>query len=139
MLLAHNSLRLLYDEGSFLVVNTSAHPLDISDVVFERTLPDGSQRRFEAKDWARRALEPPTHMIPQGCYQLVRAEANASQPSTDVCPHFLGWFSTGLPRRYFWIADEEDAHFTVRLAGEDTPLGECAIDAGSCIIYLPED
>ncbi len=134
-----NTLRLVYDEDNFLVVNTSTRTLDISQLVFEQELPNGSVRRFEARSWDRPdILEPPTRMEPEGCYQLVRAGSQQVTPSPNVCRRFLGWFSTGLGRRFFWISDEEGATFAVKLDGEDEPLRICPIDEGTCTVYLPE-
>ncbi len=134
-----NTLRLLYDKDGFLVVNTSARTLDISQLIFERQMPDGSVRRFEARYWDRPGiLEPPTQMEPDGCYQLVRAGSTQVTPPRSVCRRFLGWFSTGLSRRYFWIAEESGATFTVRLNGQEEPLRVCPIDEGTCTVYLPE-
>ena len=135
----NNTLRLVYDADSFLVVNTSASTLDISQLVFEREMPDGSVRHFEARSWERPdIMEPPTRMEPDGCYQLVRAGSAQVTPPSSVCRRFLGWLSTGLSRRYFWIADESGATFTVKLSGADEPLRVCPIDEGTCTVYLPE-
>ncbi len=134
-----NTLRLIYDADSFLVVNTSTRTLDISQLIFEQEMPDGAVRHFEARAWERPdILEPPTRMEPDGCYQLVRADSTQVTPPRSVCRRFLGWFSTGLSRRHFWIAEKSGATFTVRLDGEEEPLRVCPIDEGTCTVYLPE-
>ncbi len=134
-----NTLRLVYNTDSFLVVNTSTRTLDISQLVFERKMSDGSVRRFEARSWDRSdILEPPTRMEMDGCYQLVRAGSTQVTPPRSVCQRFLGWFRTGLSRRYFWIADEAGASFDVYLEGEEEPLRVCPIDEGTCTVNLPE-
>jgi hypothetical protein len=132
------NLRLIYDKEQFLLVNTSDVPLDVSQLVFEQQLSDGSVRTFEAREWEHSGIAvPPTEMTAQGCYQLVTAEGTQALPANDICPHFLGWFSTGIVSRYFWIADSPGASFVVRRTSDPTQLATCSVDAGECEMYLP--
>jgi serine/threonine protein kinase len=133
-----SNLTLIYDKDQFLLINTSDATLDVSQLVFEQELPDGSIRAFEANEWDRSDIRvPPTEMTARGCYQLVTAEGTQTVPDDTLCAHFLGWFSTGIERRYFWIADTPGASFIVRLAGGTAPLATCSVDAGECEAYLP--
>lgn len=136
---AGSQLRLLYDANSFLITNTSAQQVDISALVFEQQMADGTSRRFEAIQWNRPDVAaPPFAMRSGGCYQLVTATAPQSAPSDDDCAHFLGWFRTSVSRRYFWLADQADSAFTVRRSGGDTVLATCAIADGECTFILPD-
>jgi hypothetical protein len=133
-----DNLRLIYDKEQFLLINTSDAPLDVSQLVFEQELTDGSVRTFEAKEWERAGIVvPPTAMTAQGCYQLVTAQGTQAVPADDICPHFLGWYSTGIESRYFWIANDSGASFVVRRASDTAPLATCSVDAGECEVYLP--
>ncbi len=128
-----------YDADSFLIVNISDRQLDVSVLVFEQRMPNGAVRRFEASQWDRAdMLEPPDAMGPDGCYQLVTADGTQHTPGVSECEHFLGWFRTSLTRRYFWLSDQEGAKFTVKLAGSSMVLATCEIDAGECLVPLPE-
>lgn len=52
-------LRLLYDENSFLIINTSAQQVNISALVFEQQMTNGTPRRFEAIQWNRPDVAAP--------------------------------------------------------------------------------
>jgi hypothetical protein len=133
-----NNLKLIYDKDQFLLINTSDAPLDVSQLLFEQVLADGSVRTFEASEWQRTGIVvPPTEMTARGCYQLVTAEGTQTVPDGDLCAHFLGWFSTSVVRRYFWISDTPGASFVVRRTGDTAPLATCSVDAGECDAYLP--
>jgi hypothetical protein len=132
------NLRLIYDKEQFLLINISDAPLDVSQLVFEQELTDSSVRTFEAKEWERTGIVvPPTAMTAQGCYQLVTAEGTQAIPADDICPHFLGWYSTGVESRYFWIANNRGASFVVRRTSDTAPLATCSVDAGECEVHLP--
>jgi len=131
-------MRMIYDDDSFLIVNVSDRELDISQLVFEQELPDSAVRRFEAQGWNRSdVVRPPSQMSVSGCYQLVTGDGTQVSPSRDVCLRFLGWFRTGVARRYFWLSDQPGAVFTVRDAATDTIIGTCPIEPGTCLISLP--
>lgn len=132
-------LRMVYDNDSFLIVNISERDLDISQLAFEQEFPDGAVRRFDARDWDRTGVvSPPSAMSVAGCYQLVTGDGTQVSPSRDICQRFLGWFRTGVVRRYFWLAEQPGAVFTVRDAATNAVLGTCPIDAGACLLSLPE-
>lgn len=133
------NVRLLYDDHEFLLLNISDETLDISRLVFEQSLPNGTAREFEAGSWDHTGMTGrPAAMIPGACYQLLTAEGRQTAPSHAMCPTFLGFFSTGVARRHFWISEKSDAVFTVHQLGDATLLATCTIDAGRCEFYLPE-
>ncbi len=130
-------IRLLYDEAQVLVVNVSGEEQDISGLVFEQLLSDGTVLRFEAQQWDRPdAILPPSQMLASGCYQLVTAEGVRALPDGAGCERLLGWLRTGISSRYFWLADDPGAVFTVRRADVTGPLATCAIAAGECAFGL---
>jgi serine/threonine protein kinase len=130
-------VRLLYDREAVLLINVSGTTLDISALVFEQTLPDGRVLTFEAALWNRPEMaQPPAQMPSGGCYQAVTGEGTQMAPAPSVCEHFLGWFRTSAPSRYFWLSDDPAAVFTVRRANESAPLATCPIAAGECSFSL---
>lgn len=134
-------LRLLYDDDSFIVVNIAGRTLDISDLVFEQVSPDGVRRYLEARTFDDAdTLAPTWAMVVDGCFQLQTVASLTTKPPTSQCPRLLGYFRTGLTRRYFWLADDDSAvtTFVVRHLDDDTILAACAIAAGECEVTLPE-
>jgi serine/threonine protein kinase len=131
-------LRLIYGEDEFLLVNVSGRTLDVSGLVFEQEAPDGRELAFSATLWAQVAIERPSRMGPDGCYQIVTSTATQRTPSRGVCPRLLGFFRSNLTRRYFWVASQPGAAFTVRYADADAPLVTCPVDAGECAIVLDD-
>jgi serine/threonine protein kinase len=130
-------IRLLYDGAQVLAVNVSGEEQDISGLVFEQLLSDGTVLRFEAQQWDRPdAILPPAQMLAGGCYQLVTAEGERTLPDGAGCERLLGWLRTGIPSRYFWLADDPGAVFTVRRADVTGPLATCAVAAGECAFSL---
>jgi hypothetical protein len=126
-------LRLVYDRYEFLLINASGRALDVSRLVFEQILPDGTARRFESAAWKRSGVV----MLPAGeCYQLLTAEARQVAPSRADCPQRAGFFSTGLVQRHFWIAATPGAQFTVLIDGNS--VASCTIETGECAFSLPE-
>ncbi|WP_119069398.1 protein kinase domain-containing protein [Aggregatilinea lenta] len=135
---AEPALRLLYDDNQFLLINVSGQPQNISQIVFTQTQSDGTAHNFQAGLW-RVSSANLVAMPNQSCYQIVRADVTRSAPDSGDCPHFLGWYQPGMESRYFWIADQPDATFTVHYAGDSAPLATCDIAAGECFVALPED
>jgi serine/threonine protein kinase len=130
------TVRLVYNENEFLLINISGAALDVSRLVFERELADGTKRSFPASSWNRSDIPvKPNRMAADSCYQFLTSSAEEAEPDRQQCPFFLGFFRSSLSRRYFWIADEPGATFTVRLDSSDTPLAVCEIDAGECDFY----
>jgi serine/threonine protein kinase len=127
------NLVLRYDRSEVLLFNVSSEMLDISRLVFTQELPDGTRRVFEANSWPGSAT-----MDPEGCFQLVRADATRIRPNAQTCPVFLGWFRANITRRYFWIGDDEGMTFTVQVGADAADvLQTCNIDAGECAFFLP--
>lgn len=132
------NLRLVYDTDAALLINESGTRLDVSQLVFEQVRDDGSTRRWLAADWDRvDMLVSPEEMSAGGCYQLVKYSGTQITPRRSVCTPFLGWFRSALASRYFWLADEPGATFSVRLLNGTEPLAVCQIDTGECAFYLP--
>ena len=129
-------LWMVYNESEFLLINVSDEPLDVSRLVFEQETPDGRVLAFSATLWAQVAVERPSRMGPDGCYQIVTSAATQRTPPTSVCPRFLGFFRSNLTRRYFWIASQPGATFTVRYSDAGAPLATCSAEAGTCEIAL---
>lgn len=130
-------VRLVYDGDQVWLVNVSGEEQDISGLVFEQLLPDGTVRRFEAQQWNRPdVLASPAQMPADGCFQLVTGEGTRASADSVGCERLLGWLRTGVPSRYFWLADDPGAAFTVRLADATAPLATCAIAAGECVFSL---
>ena len=130
------NIRLIYDDDQFVLVNLSGQVIDITPLIFEQALDDGTTRQFRATTWNREGIvDSPARMRAGGCYQFVTVQASQSQPERRVCPQFLGYFRSSIQRRYFWLADDPDAVFTVRTAQTTEPLAVCAIAAGQCDIY----
>lgn len=128
---------LLYDGDQVWLVNVSGEEQDISGLVFEQLLPDGTVRRFEAQQWNRPdALALPAQMPAGGGFQLVTGDGTRASPDSAGCERLLGWFRTGVPSRYFWLADDPGAVFTVRRADATAPLATCAVAAGECAFSL---
>lgn len=130
-------VRLVYDGDQVWLVNVSGEEQDISGLVFEQLLPDGTVRRFEAQQWNRPdVLASPAQMPADGCFQLVTGEGTRASADSVGCERLLGWLRTGVPSRYFWLADDPGAAFTVRLADATASLATCAIAAGECAFSL---
>ena len=129
-------LRLVYSADEFLLVNVSGRTLDVSDLVFEQETPDGRVLAFAASLWAQVAGERPSRMGADGCYQIMTSDATQRTPPASVCPRLLGFFRSNLDRRYFWVASQPGAAFTVRYADGDAPLAICPVEAGECAIAL---
>lgn len=129
-------LRLVYSADEFLLVNVSGRTLDVSDLVFEQETPDGRVLAFAASLWAQVAGERPSRMGADGCYQIMTSDATQRTPPASVCPRLLGFFRSNLDRRYFWVASQPGAAFTVRYADGDAPLATCPVEAGECAIAL---
>jgi len=130
-------VRLVYDSDQVWLVNVSGEEQDISGLVFEQLLPDGTVRRFEAEQWNRPdVLASPAQMPAEGCFQLVTGEGTRASPETAGCVRLVGWLRTGVPSRYFWLADDPGAVFTVRRAEATAPLITCVIAAGECAFSL---
>jgi serine/threonine protein kinase len=129
-------LRMTYGEDEFLLINVSGKTLDVSNLVFEQQASDGRELAFSATLWAQVAVERPSRMGPDGCYQIVTSTATQRTPSTSECPRLLGFFRSNLTRRYFWVGSGPGAAFTVRYADADAPLATCPIDAGECVVAL---
>ncbi len=131
------TIHLIYDGEQFLLVNVSDHVLDVSQLIFEQNLSNGTTRSFRTTNWNRDDIGDPTDQLRSGgCYQLLTANATQMPPSVQVCPQFLGYFRSTVTRRYFWLSDEPGAVFTVRYTSSDTLLATCPIDAGECAFYL---
>lgn len=127
------NMRLIYNAGSFVMINTSEETLDASRLRFER--PGDPVRYFDAAEWDAQRIGDTTALEAQACLQLAWAEVDYQQPSTDDCPRFMGWFSTSARRRYFWQVDRLDASFIVK--NGDTVLATCEAATGECTFYLP--
>lgn len=132
------TLRLLYDAGQFLLVNVSGETQNIGGLVFTQRRPDGSTRTFEPTLWEESSASP-FAMPSGGCYQIITAETPQTDPDESICPRFLGWYQPGLTARYFWIAAQSGATFTVGVRGEDDTLATCEIAAGECLVVLPPE
>ncbi len=136
-------IALYYDDYALLVVNIAGSTLDISDVLFRQVAQDGTTREFKLSHFNDQpgTLAPPSRMPPGGCYEVLRSEAALQAPSRSLCTHFLGYFRTGVTRRYVWLplashADPAAASFTV-LRTDGTLLAECLIADGRCMVDLP--
>lgn len=131
------NVRLVYDGDQVWLVNVSGAEQDISGLVFEQLLPDGAVRRFEAQQWNRPdALASPARMPADGCFQLVTGDGTRASADAVGCERLLGWLRTSAPSRYFWLADDPGAVFTVRRADATAPLATCAVAAGECAFGL---
>lgn len=132
-------LRLYYNEVSFVVVNVSGTTLDIHALVFERYQPDGTRHYLDASTFDRTGtLAPTTAMTAEGCFQLQTIMAPVMPPPEAWCPHLLGYFRTGVERRYFWLAEGGTAGetFVVRMKGDEAILATCDLAAGVCEVVL---
>ncbi|MCZ7540246.1 MAG: protein kinase [Anaerolineae bacterium] len=130
-------VRLVYDGDQVWAVNVSGEEQDISGLVFEQLLSDGTVRRFEAEQWNRPdVLASPAQMPSDGCFQLVTGEGTRASPESVGCARLVGWLRTGVPSRYFWLADDPGAIFTVRRADATAPLTTCVVAAGECAFSL---
>ncbi len=132
------ALRLVYDDQQFLLVNVSGQPQNISQLVFTQTLRDGSAHNFQAGLWQATSANL-VAMPTRTCYQIVRADATRTEPDNAICGRVLRWYQPGMESRYFWIAEQPGAAFTVHYAGDATPLATCDIAVGECFVALPED
>ncbi len=134
------TLQLRYDSDSVLLINTGTQPVDVRDLVFRQETASGNVRSFAARLWDRSdIITPPSDMWAGGCYQLVRADGTQDTPPRNICQHFLGWFSTGVTSRYFWLSSDPNAVFSVWLQGHAAPLAICPANAGTCDVVLPQD
>ncbi len=123
-----------------MLLNRSGHALDITQVVFEQQLPDGSLRTLEGSAWNRSDITvKPNRMAVDSCYLLLTGDEDLALPPISVCPFYLGFFRTTVVRNHFWISQDPDAVFTVRLEGMDHPVAECSIAAGQCDFYVGPD
>ncbi|HEX3054013.1 MAG TPA: serine/threonine-protein kinase [Aggregatilineaceae bacterium] len=124
-------IRLVYDTDDFVIANISGRTLDINGLSFvQNTL------RFDATLWSRADISTPPDAMTRGtCYQILTADATPTTPSRDLCTRSFA-FTTSVTSRYFWLAPEADATFTVERDG--TTLATCEIAAGECSFALPE-
>ena len=117
------------------MINISQETLDISNLIFEQQAQDGTLRSFGAQSWS--ASGNPGAVPPGGCFQLVTGPATQIRPSVSECPVFLGWFRVTNNSRYFWIAAQPGASFTVRVANHVGLLVTCPIAAEECLFAVP--
>ena len=129
------NLRAIYDQGQFILINTSENTLDIHNLVFEQQTQDGTLRSFSAQSWS--SASNPGAVPAGGCFQLVNGPTTQIRPSARDCPLFLGWFRVTTTSHYFWIAAQPGADFTVRVANHSGLLATCAIDAEECLFAVP--
>ncbi|MBN2305640.1 MAG: serine/threonine protein kinase [Anaerolineae bacterium] len=135
-------IRLIYErepngQGSFILINASQRTLDITPLVFEQPLPDGSALVYEARLWDRPEMEGgPASMVPGSCIQLVTTDGTPKIPATAPCELFMGFYRTNTRARYFWLANEPGATFIVRVGADGPALATCEIDAGECAFML---
>lgn len=132
-------LALYYDDYALLVVNIAGTPLDISDIMFRQVAANGATREFKLNHFATQpgTLAPPSRVPPGGCYGVLSTEAVLQSPSRTLCTHFLGYFRTGVTRRYVWLPqDDSEAAFFSVLRDDGTVLAECLIADGSCLVDL---
>jgi hypothetical protein len=129
------NLRAIYDQDQFILINISQETLNIRNLVFEQQAQDGTLRSFTAVSWS--SGSNPGAMPPGGCFQVVTSLATQIRPSASDCPVFLGWFRVDNQNRYFWIAAQPGANFTVRAANRQAPLATCAIGAEECLFTVP--
>jgi hypothetical protein len=125
---------LIYDDETFLLVNVSGSPLDLSRLVLEQA---AASRRWNVSQWDEVVTVSTSRMSAGGCYQLVTYNATQDTPARSTCASFLGWFRSGSEQRHFWLSDDPGAAFTVRLTNQSSPFATCAIDAGECLVNLP--
>ncbi|MBN2305163.1 MAG: TIR domain-containing protein [Anaerolineae bacterium] len=131
-----SNVRLVYDQTTFVLINTSRRTLDISDLWFERR---GTRVYcFSASEWDKWNIYGETSAMRAGkCYQVDREGFEHQVPASGDCDHLDGWFSTGITLQYFWWTDEPGATFTVHEYQGGPVLATCEIDAGDCRFYLP--
>jgi hypothetical protein len=134
------NVRLVYNNDVLLLVNIASVTIDISQLVMEQEMPDGSRRLFLTAEWDGQlgSTNGTAAMRAGGCYELVTSEGTWIRPEERDCPFFLGWFRSNLSERYFWRSSDPDAMFDVRVAGNLSPIATCAVGAGVCEFYVPQ-
>ncbi len=134
------NIRLMFDEDVFNLINVTDETLNVSELIFEQELNNGARLIFEANTWNKPfMIEPPARMGMRGCFQVVTSTGTQSTPSRSDCPRFLGWYRVNDPAHYFWLAEDANSAFSVRVAGDPTILATCLIAEGECSFYLPQD
>lgn len=134
------NIRLLFNEEVLDLINLTDQTLNVADLIFEQELDNGTHLVFESNTWDKPFMvEPPAKMGMYGCYQVVTSTGTQSTPSRSDCQRFLGWYRVNDPAYYFWLAEDEDSVFTVRIVGSPTVLATCPIADGECSFYLPQN
>ena len=120
---------LIYDTGTLILLNRSETSVDIRNLVFSRTLPNGSEYSFNSNQWADDNVV--LRAIPPGSCVQVWTVNFSELPPPDYCENRLAWRLVGTLRQ-FWIAPQNDARFEVRRDGR--VLVNCPVNAGECVI-----
>jgi serine/threonine protein kinase len=120
---------LYWDDEQLTLVNQSQSVVNVSGLLFLQVLPNGTQISFESRNWGEGA-SPPEAMRSGACYQVFTDQTGVNAPPA-VCRSRHAFFQ--VPRqRWFWIASDPEAVFTVRRNGD--LLAECRIADGQCAI-----
>jgi serine/threonine protein kinase len=121
---------LTYDRA-FVLLNATDSTIDISDLIFVQTRPDGQVRRFEAVRWSGGFFG--VGVLPAGDCFLIWALFEDEPALPPSCQDRQAWQIVGEIRQ-FWRSDQPDAVFEVRRG--DAVLARCPIAAGRCVVGL---
>lgn len=124
------TVEVRYDDRTFVLYNSSAETVDVSELVFTRELDNGRTQTFQSNNWRRQASRPPERLPAQDCYQIWTTQFTLL-PQESYCDSRHAWRSVAL-REAFWISNEPGSNFTVTRDGE--VIATCDIDAGRCEI-----
>lgn len=120
------SVDLRFDDTMLVIYNGTRGAVDLSNLQFVQTTPDGSLT-FRSNLWGNaEALQP------QACFQIW-TNHYLELPAPDYCQIRQSWRSVSFVR-WFWLSDDPNASFEVRRG--DHVLARCAISAGACALNL---
>jgi serine/threonine protein kinase len=119
-------LQLRYDGTMITLTNTSHAAVNLSDVEFAQSMPDGTERVFRANQWSSGEFN--INRLRAGDCLQVLTDALVASDAPDDCTR-QSWRSVSRPR-WFWVSSADDATFIVRRG--DAVLATCPIAAGEC-------
>lgn len=123
---------LTYSADEFVLINRQPAAVDVRDLSFVQTLPDG-QTRSVLTDNVPDSISRIAALRQNDCIHLWRYEMG-ELPKPDECRARQGFRGYGTPRQFWVNVQNPDATFEVRR--EDVVLGVCQISAGTCRINL---
>lgn len=124
-------IQLIYDADTFILLNRSSEPADISGITFVQTVEGGRPREFPTTRWDGGGAS--LDALPPGdCFQIFTINVLV-QDTPAMCTVRHKWDQASEPR-WFWVNDDPDTVFEI-VRGEQI-IGECRVGDGECLVNV---